>query len=105
MIGQRLNSAMLARGWTQSDLARESGLRQAHISQIINADRRPRFELMIPLARALDVSLDWLAGLPPREPEALEPDEDELLRVYRSMDKSHKDAMLSLGRSLEGKGK
>lgn len=100
VIGQRINSAMLARGWTQSDLARVSGLRQAHISQIINAERRPRFELMIPLARALGVSLDWLAGLPPREPEALAPDEDELLRAYKALDEAHQRVVLDMVKGL-----
>ncbi len=91
---------MLARNWTQSDLARYSGLRQAHISQIINAERRPRFELMIPLARALDVSLDWLAGLPPKEPGVLEPDEEELLKAYQALDDAHRKVVLDMVRGL-----
>ena len=99
-IGQRVNDAMLARQWTQSDLAERSGLRQAHISQIINAERRPRFELMIPLARALGVSLHWLAGMEPKEPGVLEPDEEELLKAYGALDEAHRKVVLNMVRGL-----
>jgi len=37
------------------------------------------------LAQALDVPLDWLAGLPKRNPKELEPDEEEALGVFRSL--------------------
>lgn len=91
---------MLARGWKQQDLADASGLSQGHLSEVINGKRRLQFVLMIRLARALDVSLDWLAGLPPKEPAVLEPDEEELLKAYRALDEAHRKAVLGLARDL-----
>lgn len=84
-LGRRIEALLIQRNWTQGQLATYSGLSQSHISQIIDGKRRPRFDLVVKIADALDVSLDWLAGRPERNPDALAPDEAELLRLYRQL--------------------
>ncbi len=46
------------RGWTQTELARRAGTRQANISRLENGLANPTFEFMQKIARALDVELD-----------------------------------------------
>ena len=99
-FGQRINDALTARGWSQKRLEIRSGVSQQHISQIVNGERKPGITTVVKLARALDVSLDWLAGLPPREPGALEPDEEELLKAYRELDEAHQGVVLNMVRGL-----
>lgn len=85
LLGRRIESLLTLKEMTQGQLALYSGLSQSHISQIIDGKRRPRFDLVAQIARALDVSLDWLAYGQERNPEALAPDEAELLRLYREL--------------------
>lgn len=57
----RLGEALYKREWTQSDLARATGLTQGAINQIISGKTR-KSKYAPDIARALGVSLDWLMG-------------------------------------------
>jgi transcriptional regulator with XRE-family HTH domain len=63
----RLRFCRLARGITQKDLAEKIGITPATISAYENLDsnkrKNPTFDKGIEMARALNVSLDWLGGL------------------------------------------
>ena len=100
VFGQRLDQVLTSRQLTQGQLSTYSGVGQSHISQIIRGLKTPRLDVAMALARALDVSLDWLAGLPPREPGVLQPDEEELVKAYRALDDAHQSAVLGLARDL-----
>lgn len=100
LLGRRVESVLIIKEMTQGQLALYSGLSQSHISQIIDGKRRPRFDLVAALARALDVSLDWLAFGQERTPEALAPDEAELLRLYRQINETHRGIVIGLARNL-----
>ncbi len=81
---ERLRAILELRGWSQRKLSERTGVSNSHISAYLAGTRKDMsFELMAQLAQALNVSLDWLAGLPPRNSEALAPDEAELLAQYR----------------------
>lgn len=99
-FGQRISSALEFREWTQGQLSLRSGVGQSHISQILRERKMPRLDIAAALARALDVSLDWLAGLPERHPEALAPDEAELLRLYRQLNKTDRGIVIGLARNM-----
>jgi transcriptional regulator with XRE-family HTH domain len=101
-LGERLQSILEQRGLTQGQLALKSKVPQSHISMIINEQRTPGIDVAVKLARALDVSLDWLAGLPPREKSVLTPDEEELLRLYRALETNMRATLLDVARSLTG---
>ena len=61
----RLTEAMNAAGINKSALARVSGIDRSTLSQLLTADneRLPRAETVASVAKALQVSLDWLLGL------------------------------------------
>jgi transcriptional regulator with XRE-family HTH domain len=71
-----LKQARVARGWSQSELGRRTGLPQAHISGIETGKIVPRFDTLLDLVRVLDRDLLTV----PRE---LVPAVQALLRDHR----------------------
>ena len=85
-FGERLQEVIKLRRISQRELGRWAGLGSSHISQMCSGERVPGVDVAAKLAQVLGVSLDWLADMPDRVPEVLQPDEDELVRVYRAID-------------------
>jgi transcriptional regulator with XRE-family HTH domain len=78
-------------GWSQDDLAAESGLKKPVISKLENsaAGYMPRFDTLVPLCAALHTSLaDPLVavGLLDRETLSASPEEEGLIHAYRALD-------------------
>lgn len=61
-FGARLTKARDARGLTQSELAKLSGLQAAAIGHFERDRRKPSFANVRALAKALNVSSDYLLG-------------------------------------------
>ena len=62
-LAERIRFAMDMRGMTQADLARATGIATSNVAYIVNGDvKNPRFDSVVKIARALDVSLEYLAG-------------------------------------------
>ena len=62
-LSERIQNALDVRGMTQADLVRITGMSSAIISQIVSGKTPdPRFMTVVKIARALDVSLEYLAG-------------------------------------------
>lgn len=63
-LAERIQYAMDMRGMTQADLARATGMHTSNIAYIVTGQTKdPRFESVIRIAQALDVSLNYLAGI------------------------------------------
>jgi len=103
MLSYKLREAMEIRKKTQEKLAAETNVSQSHISRIINGEREPTVDIAMRLAYALDVSLDWLCGMPPAPDDPLTPDEGELLASYRAIEGEPARAIaLNLVRGVSG---
>lgn len=62
-LSERIQNALDVRGMTQADLARATGLSTGLIAQIVSGRTKdPRFSNVVKIARALDVSLEYIAG-------------------------------------------
>ena len=62
-LGERIQNALDVRDMTQADLARATGLSTGLIAQIVRGRTKdPHFSNVVKIARALDVSLNYLAG-------------------------------------------
>lgn len=62
-IADRILAAMDMREMTQADLARKSGLTTSNIAYLVNGKTKdPRISSIIAIAKALDVSLNYLVG-------------------------------------------
>lgn len=63
-IADRLGPCVKAKGWTNAELSRRSGLNERHIWKILHGDRpRVEAETVRKLARALDVTTDYLLAM------------------------------------------
>ena len=65
MLGRRLAQARKRNGWTQARLASEidKGYERSMISHVEAGRATLHFDALVKAARALDVSIDYLAGL------------------------------------------
>ena len=62
-LGERIQNALDVRDMTQADLARSTGLSTGVIAMIVGGKTTdPRFMTVVKIARALNVSLEYLAG-------------------------------------------
>jgi transcriptional regulator with XRE-family HTH domain len=61
-FGKNVRDARLARGWTQEDLAHETGLATVQVSRIERGKREIRLKTLLRLLDALDVPPDELLG-------------------------------------------
>ena len=60
-IGCRIRDLRLARGWSQSDLARRTGLASRSVVSFYElGDRYPSYETLLRLADVFDVTTDYL---------------------------------------------
>ena len=55
-FGRKLSAARVAIGFSQSDLARKSGVRQPHVSKLEAGDMEPRLSTIFAIADTLGVS-------------------------------------------------
>lgn len=63
-FGEQLAKALEMREMTQAELCHKSGLKSSYVSQYLNKpDRDPQLSTALRIAQALDVSLNFLAGL------------------------------------------
>lgn len=93
-IGKALQKARLAAGLSLRELEKRSGMSASQISQIENGRRAdPGFSTVLRLAKALEVSMDALAGL--KEPRA---------NTFRRMSHSAKGALERAQRQLKSAG-
>ena len=76
-IGERIRRRRKEIGWTQKDLALRTGTSYKYIGHVETGVKFPSLEMLILIARELDVSLDWLIG----EDEADDPEEKFLKEV------------------------
>lgn len=88
VFAQRIKEARMKAGLSQAELSRQTGVAPATLSsyEITNSTKRPTIEKVVLIAKALNVSVDWLCGLkdsPEIEPEQapLSVDVELLLRV------------------------
>lgn len=57
-IGQRIQKCRLEKKLTQEQLAEMTGISQKHISRLERGIHTPHFDIIIKIAKALDVSTD-----------------------------------------------
>lgn len=59
-LGQRIQQARRAKGWTQEDLAHHAGLDFSYLNQLENGKRNPSLSTLYKIATALEVPLKGL---------------------------------------------
>jgi transcriptional regulator with XRE-family HTH domain len=74
---QRIRALRLARGWSLDALAARSSLSPSNLSRIETGSRRIALDQLVPLARALDTTVDQLIESPADGDVVIRPDVDE----------------------------
>lgn len=64
-LGDRIRELRLRKAWSQEALASRVGVRQKQISSYERGANMPSGEILIALAKAFEVSLDYLAQMSP----------------------------------------
>ena len=99
-LKQRLENLLELRELSQGWLAHRTGISRSNITQWLREEERDiGFTSAIAIACALDVSLNWLAGLPDGQPEALMPDEAFLLDLYRQADEPSRKMIIVMAKA------
>jgi len=61
-IGEQIVRLRKTKGWSQDDLAKQIGASRIMIGKYERGDNAPSIEVMLKLARAFEVSIDYLIG-------------------------------------------
>lgn len=76
VIRSRIRALRLARGWSLDTLAGRSYLSPSNLSRIETGGRRIALDQLVPIARALDTTLDQLIESPNDEDVVIRPQQD-----------------------------
>ena len=110
-VGKRLQELRIAKGLSQGDIQRRTGILRQYLSRIENGHIAPSLETLDKLARALDVELYQLFFAGEGKPEAarvtptmLNPrrgsEQDALLKVFGRMSKPNRSLLLAMARKM-----
>lgn len=77
LIRRRIRALRLARGWSLDALAERSFLSPSNLSRIETGQRRIALDQLIPIARALDTTLDQLVEAPGDDDVVIRPQRNE----------------------------
>ncbi|MGP6175310.1 helix-turn-helix domain-containing protein [Corynebacterium sp. A21] len=77
LVRQRIRALRRARGWSLDTLAERSFLSPSNLSRIETGSRRIALDQLIPIAKALDTSLDQLIESPDEEDVVIRPHRNE----------------------------
>src|SRR5690606_70065 len=61
-IGERISQFRKTKGWSQDELARQIDSSRVMIGKYERGDNSPSIEVIVKLAKAFDVSVDYLLG-------------------------------------------
>jgi len=100
-IGTQIKNARLEKGWQQKELADMVNISASALSLIENNKRRPTYDQMNSLSRALGVHF----GSPEEEPESDSPpsrtDIISAISSYPKLEKKDKRILIEMFKSLE----
>lgn len=77
LIRRRIRALRLARGWSLDTLAERSFLSPSNLSRIETGQRRIALDQLVPIARALDTTLDQLVESPNDDDVVIRPQRHE----------------------------
>ena len=102
---ERLQEQIDQRHWSERMLAARSGVSKSHINAFLKGKIKDMtLGRWLKIAKTLNLSIDWLAGLPSRTPGALLPDEQELLRLYHDeLDEVAREWLLEMAHTMARK--
>lgn len=89
IISERIKQRLKQLNLKQKDLVEQTGQSKSTINKIVNGTVTPRVDLLIPISRVLDVSIDWLVANE-KEVEHGGKMEEEIINMLRQVDEKKK---------------
>lgn len=86
-LGERVKRLRTDRGWSQAQLGQKLGIHQKQVSGYERDIHVPATDLLVRLAEALDVSLDYLVSGGDGEKQRIDVADRELIRHMEAVDK------------------
>lgn len=108
ILSVRVKQLREQRGWSQEQLAHESGTTQRQISKYETGKNEPTAHVLLALASALNTSADYLLGTtsnpekPLRDDDDLDTSERELIRLIRNQSSEQRDRIVNAVKALAG---
>lgn len=93
------------RNWSHAELARRSGISQAHISRVIKGDYQPGIDLLNSVALVFDVPQEFIfrcAGILPEKKET-NPTEEKALHLFSQLNTKDKGLVIDFIQLLIGR--
>jgi transcriptional regulator with XRE-family HTH domain len=111
-IGKRLRQLRQAKGFSQGDIEKSTGLLRCYVSRVENGYTVPSIKTLEKWAKALEVELYQLFFVGGGEPQApktaertpLRPPEEGLLKLFSHMSKPNKRLLLLMARKVASTG-
>jgi transcriptional regulator with XRE-family HTH domain len=107
-LGQTIRSLRLGKGWSLSELAEQSGVSKAYISDLENGNAgKPNIQYVYSVATALEVTLDELLGESKPKSQRAEKRKSEdlppgLLELQQELDLTTEDVELLADMNFRG---
>jgi len=105
-LTQRIRNKMDQLGLNQAQLAKKAGITAAAITQILKKERTPSTTVVIKLAKALDVSVDFLVGQANNSALAdilQQPESQNFYQSFSDLSQSDKSQVLDMINFLKNK--
>ena len=97
-FGNKLKILIEENNITQKNLAAKLNIAPSTISSYVQNMREPDFDTLKKIAVYLDVSLDYLLGMPLKSTD--ESNESELLRIFRAMTDEQREIFIEQGKAF-----
>ncbi|WP_148205034.1 helix-turn-helix domain-containing protein [Anoxybacillus flavithermus] len=91
VISKRIKQRLEQLNLKQKDLVEQTGQPKSTINKIVNGTVTPRVDLLIPISKVLDVSIDWLVANEREKRHHYESElEEEIINILRHASKKEK---------------
>ena len=92
---ERIQLVLASKNMSQADICRISGLDSGKVSQVVSGRTKdPRISTIVPIAQALNVSLDYLVFGTTAKTEYIDEGQSVLNRCYESMNKRGRERLV-----------
>lgn len=98
-IGEKIKHLRKSMGFSQGELARQSGLAQSSISYIESGGKKPNIETITILAKTLDLPVSYLLDNQQLD-ETLPPKLAELIRIVSLLSDERAELVLKVAKGL-----
>lgn len=103
-LTERIDKLLIEKGLRRADICRATGISDSTIRTWITRDASPSVEAALKVAQFFGVTVEYLVtGINPQDAPKmfLSSDEEEIIEIYRALDKRGKGELMQISQVLE----